>query len=425
MADRFRFPGPAPREALEFFKAKRLRPSFSYLDVAAEEHALAFTVAKSAGFDILADVKSALAEHLEQGKTFESFKRELAPVLQEKGWWGEKDVTDPETGEKRLARLGSPRRLKTIFRANMRSARAAGQWQRIQRAKRTHPYLLYRPSSSRERRDEHRGWVGTLLPADDPWWRDHFPPNGWGCKCWVRQVSAREAARLGGATPRPPRDEVEWTNPRTGQTMAVDRGLDPSWAGNPGIDRPRLLAEELARDVSVLAGASDALAREAVRQVVDSPLLERQFAPLKPGETLGDLPIAVLPEKRARQLGTEARALVLTRETAKKQAKNHHRPNKRWPDSAPLSVDDYRTVLPEMLERARDEHVVRSGGHLGADRDELLLAYEKDSLWYLLVVGQDRAAGASPRLVTFYNLSERAAMHKLDEAKSRAGKPGK
>ena len=312
MADRFRFPGPAPREALEFFKAKRLRPSFSYLDVAAEEHALGFTVAKSTGYDILGDVKDALEEHLQGGGTLRTFEKELTPILQEKGWWGEKDVTDPETGGKRLARLGSPRRLKTIFRANMRSARAAGQWQRIQRAKRTHPYLLYRPSSSRERRDEHRGWVGTLLPADDPWWRDHFPPNGWGCKCWVRQVSAREAARLGGATPRPPRDEVEWTNPRTGETMAVDRGLDPSWAGNPGIDRPRLLAEALARGIDDPGELSAALGREAVRQIAGSPLLERQLAPSREGDPpKGPLPVGYLEAGQRRGLGTARRVILL------------------------------------------------------------------------------------------------------------------
>ena len=117
---------------------------------------------------------------MQGGGTLRTFSKQLTPILQKKGWWGEKDATDPETGEKRLAQLGSPRRLKTIFRANMRSARAAGQWQRIQRTKRSHPFLLYRPSSSREPREGHVQWYGTLLPADDPWWRDHFPPNGWG-----------------------------------------------------------------------------------------------------------------------------------------------------------------------------------------------------------------------------------------------------
>ena len=43
--------------------------------------------------------------------------------------------------------------------------------------------------------------AGTLLPVDDPWWQTHYPPNGWGCKCWVRQVSRREAERLGGCHP--------------------------------------------------------------------------------------------------------------------------------------------------------------------------------------------------------------------------------
>lgn len=339
MADRFRFPGPAPREALEFFKAKRLRPSFSYLDVAAEEHALAFTVAKSAGFDILADVKSALDAHLAEGKTFESFKRELAPVLQEKGWWGERQLTDPETGKKVAAELGSPRRLRTIFRANMRSARAAGQWQRIQRAKRTHPYLLYRPSSSREPREGHVQWYGTLLPADDPWWRDHFPPNGWGCKCWVRQVSRAEAERLGGATPRPPRDEVEWTNPRTGETMRADRGVDPSWAGNPGIDRPRLLAEAAARGIDDLGELSAALGREAVRQVAGSPLLERQLAPSREGDPpKGPLPVGYLEAGQRRELGTARRVILLDSRGVRHLAAR--------PEITPAAIRD---VLPRLL----------------------------------------------------------------------------
>ena len=428
MADRqprpgFRFPGPVPREALEFLRAKKLRSSFSHLDVAAEEHALAFTVAKSAGFDILADVKQALDEHLAEGGTLRTFGKRLTPILQSKGWWGVEEVTDPETGEKRPAQLGSPRRLKTIFRANMRSARAAGQWERIQRTKRTHPYLLYRLGPSEEHRAQHVEWNGTLLPADDPWWRDHMPPNGWGCKCWLRQVSRAEAERLGGVTPRPPRDEVEWTNPRTEVTMRVDRGLDPAWASNPGRDRERILADRLIGALGSIGaiGAGEALAREAVRQVVDSSLLERQFAPLKAGQTLGDLPIAFLPEKRARLIGAEAGPLVLTRATAKKQAREHHRRNKRWPNSVPLSIKDYRKLLPEIVERAKDEHIAASRDHWGSDRDELLFAYERDKLWYLLAIGRDRSEGAQPRLLAFYQLSERDALRKLAEARRRAG----
>ena len=348
----FRFPGPVPKEALEFFKAKNLHPSFSYLDTAGEEHALNFTVAKSTGYDILSDFHGALVEHLEGGGTMRTFEKQLTPVLQKKGWWGEREVTDPETGETVRAQLGSPRRLRTIFRANMRSARAAGQWERIQRTKRTHPFLRYSASSSEERRAEHLGWVGTLLPADDEWWNDHFPPNGWGCKCWVRQVSAAEAGRLGGQTDRPPRDEVEWTNPRTGVTMRVDRGLDPSWASNPGLDRPRLLAEMLARGIDGVGELSEALAREEIGRTLASPLLERQLEPMgKSDPPKGSLPAGYLEAGLRPELGTALRVISIDQRGAR-----HLR--RRWAREAAEIV---RSVLPGLFSNPR--LVLRVEGH--------------------------------------------------------------
>ena len=335
MAGRFRFPGPVPREALEFFRAKGVRPSFSYLDAAAEEHALSFTVAKSAGFDILKDVREALAEHLAGGGTLRSFSAELTPILKEKGWWGVGEVEDPQTGERTAAQLGSPRRLRTIFRANMRSARAAGQWARIQRTKTTHPYLLYQLGPSREHREEHVDWRGTLLPADDPWWADHFPPNGWGCKCWVRQASRREAERLGGVTDAPERHPVEWTNPRTGRTMAVDRGLDPSWASNPGRDRERTLAADT---IGKLAELPEDLGRAAVREFVDSPLLERHLS----GRARGDLPVGWLDPESREALGVQAPVVRMTPRTAEKEADRH----------AYIQPEDWRRLLPALFHDA-------------------------------------------------------------------------
>lgn len=176
----FRFPGPVPEDALAFLRSKRLRPSFSHLDVAGEEHAIEFTVAKSVGYDILGDVAAGLDRHLANGGTMRTFSQELTPILQDAGWWGRREIVDPRTGERVLAQLGSPRRLRVIFEANMRSARAAGQWDRAQRTKRTHPYVRYGRSPSREPRSEHRAWEGTILHVDDPWWNTHWPPNGWG-----------------------------------------------------------------------------------------------------------------------------------------------------------------------------------------------------------------------------------------------------
>ena len=333
----FSFPGPVPREALAYFRAKDLRPGFDYRDVWGQEHAHAFTVAKAIQLDVLDDLREAASEALAEGKTFRQFSKDLTPTLQKKGWWGKKEQLDPKTGELRTVQLGSPRRLRTIYRSNLRAARAAGQWQRIQRTMATHPYLLYELGPSERHRPQHVAWAGTLLPADDPWWQTHFTPNGWGCKCRVRQVSRREAQRRGGETTRPPDDPVEWTNTRTGEVQTVDRGLDPAWAGNPGVDRARVLQDSLAEKIEA---ANEDLARAAVRQVVGSTLLERHLAPMVSTDPpKGDLPIAYLLRGYAQALGAETRLVRLTQASAKKQRKKHKE----------ITVENYRHLLPEVL----------------------------------------------------------------------------
>jgi hypothetical protein len=52
-------------------------------------------------------------------------------------------MTDPLTGETVIARLGSDRRLQTVYRVNMRSACRKGRYERTM-ASGLHPYLMYR-----------------------------------------------------------------------------------------------------------------------------------------------------------------------------------------------------------------------------------------------------------------------------------------
>jgi len=86
-------------------------------------------------------------------------------------------------------------------------------------------------------------WYNVVLPADDPFWQTHTPPNGWGCKCGVVSQSAREVARLKAEevngphpvrTDAPPDNYYEWTNKKTGEIMSIPEGIDPGWAYNPG-----------------------------------------------------------------------------------------------------------------------------------------------------------------------------------------------
>jgi hypothetical protein len=143
-------------------------------------------------------------------------------------------MTDPATGETREVQLGSDRRLRTIFDANLRTARAAGQWERIERTKAVLPFLRYRLGASETHRPHHEDKAGTILPVDHPFWDEWMPPNGWGCKCWVEQIGRSMAERLGGVSPEPEVPNRVWRNARTGEDQIVPQGIDPGWQRNPG-----------------------------------------------------------------------------------------------------------------------------------------------------------------------------------------------
>lgn len=225
--------GLVDKSALEHFKSKRILPGFSHYDVWLYQHSLAFTVAKMMDADMLAEVKQAVEQALQNGTSFAGFKKRLKPYLMAKGWWGEQIMTDPLDGVQKLVQLGSTRRLKTIFNTNMQTAFAAGQWQRIQANKDALPYLRYNASAAGTPRDSHKRYYGMVLPVDHPIWQVVFPPNGYGCKCSVSALTRRQAERE-GISGEPDVEMVEFTNPRTGQTVLIPDDITPSFAHNHG-----------------------------------------------------------------------------------------------------------------------------------------------------------------------------------------------
>jgi hypothetical protein len=241
-----------PKEAVAYIKNKSLLPGFSYKDVWNEEHAKSFTVAKAMQLDVLSDLRNAVTAAIESGQSFNTFKKNITPLLRQKGWWGKKEMTDPLTGKTVNAQLGSDRRLKTIYSVNMRSAYQRGQWERAM-ASDLHPYLMYRIGPSVNHRQDHVSWDGLILPKTDPWWDAHFPPNGWGCKCYTRALTeARKKQYEQGGVPVPPRADgsgggalkvkteappVKYTsyfNERKGTVEQLPEGISPGFNWNAG-----------------------------------------------------------------------------------------------------------------------------------------------------------------------------------------------
>lgn len=218
-------------EALTAFKGKALLSSYSYADVIAREHALAFTVAKMMDGDMLSETQAAITAALANGTDYRDFEKRLQPYLMAKGWWGEQVMTDPLTGERKAVQLGSTRRLRTIYHTNLHASYAAGQWERIEQTKALLPYLQYMPSVAGEPRNQHKGYYGIVRPVDDPIWQSIMPPNGYGCLCWVKQLTKGQAKRAGISEPVE-LEMVETTNPRTGETVTTPKGIDPSFDHN-------------------------------------------------------------------------------------------------------------------------------------------------------------------------------------------------
>lgn len=374
-------PGPPP-EASRFLRNKGLRPAFSFLDVEPEEHAVAFSVAKATELDLLAAMKSHVQRALDEGLPLEIFKKNWRsdPALAE--WWGRKRMVDPVTGAEEIVQLGSPRRLRTIYDANLRSARAAGQWERIERTKAALPFLEYRLGPSEVHRPEHAEKEGLILPVDDPFWDEWMPPNGWGCKCWVRQITRREAERR-GVSPPPDVPDRRWTNKRTGEVQLVPEGIDPGWQRNPGRLR-RQGVEALLRDK--LEAAPEAVVEAAVADIAQSWQVTRILSGTSPGTA----PVAVLPAPLREVLGTGARLVQVSER----------------------SVDVAPDVLASDAARLTDLMAAGTAVVLG---DDLVLVekVEGDDLpWVAVISG---ATGGDLILTRFLRLLSRAALAALTE----------
>ena len=376
---------PVPPEVSAYFRNKALKPAFSWQDLWLQEHAHNFTVAKAVDAELLKTLQDSLQHAIDQGQSFETWRNQLRPELERQGWWGKRIVADP-TGKApdTAVDFSSPRRLQTIFWANVRSARAAGQWERAQRSKRAMPFFLYIRTTSREPREEHLQWAGFILPVDHPFWDTHFPPNGWGCKCSVRQLSAREAERLlkePGYTNDPGDFErlATYVNKRTGQVTQEPVGIDPGWGTNPGKSRAETLVENL---TAKLDAAGPEVARKVVEEWMASPT---------PQILLGldkrvQIPVAVAPDIQ-KTLGAKGPIVVTSNDTMRRKVDKH----------APVAPESFGLV----------QEIIDQGETIDEGRGAQFrtFVHRIDGQWWKLVLA--RSAKAFLRVQTLFGVNAR------------------
>jgi SPP1 gp7 family putative phage head morphogenesis protein len=131
--------------------------------------------------------------------------------------------------------------------AVIRGGTMGSKWMEVQRDKDIYPHLAYETVGDARVREEHMALNGITLPVDDPFWDYNYPPNGWNCRCSVKQVSQVEvdegrynladsehAQKLAGG-----HVDKEWRF-NVGKTEIVYRGDHPYFQTVPGKDIKQL-----------------------------------------------------------------------------------------------------------------------------------------------------------------------------------------
>jgi hypothetical protein len=200
-------------EQISFFRNKLNVPTARWDDLWKDQHAKGFMIAGAMKADLLNDFRQAVDKAIAGGATLADFRKDFDRIVARHGW---------------SYKGGRNWRSRVIYDTNVRTAYAAGRWKQLQdpEVKRFYGCLVYRHGDSRVPRPIHLSWDGITLPADDPWWKTHYVPNGWGCKCKVFAATQEDRQRAGAKGEAPPSP----IDPKTSEPVGIDRG----WGYNVG-----------------------------------------------------------------------------------------------------------------------------------------------------------------------------------------------
>ena len=232
-----------------------------------------------------------------------------------------------------------------------------------QTVKANRPWWRYRHSEAvTESREAHLAWDGLVLHADDPWWTTHYPPNGWGCQCYVETLSDEDLERLGKAGPDSAPDK-DIKQMRVGQAVprevGVPRGIDSGFAYAPGRatqlghavqhalrgtlkQQPDIASQNIAKTLANVPAAWDTL-RQDWRDWVTA--FDPEWVDKPDAFDVGVLPVEVIRALRQRPNPIEVSASLVT---ITQQALGHLLRDRKRMRGAALSEADIKR-LPDII----------------------------------------------------------------------------
>jgi len=162
---------PSPHaEAAALIRDKPLVSRAVFDRLLPELRARAFTVSGVAGAAVLQRIREAIAG-LPAGGTWPEQKAQI------------QDELEPFLGEE-----GAGIRAELLLRTHGFEAFNAAAWRVIQEDDDT-THMQYLATEDDRVRPTHLALNGIVLPKDDPFWDDHYPPWEWGCRCRCRPMN--------------------------------------------------------------------------------------------------------------------------------------------------------------------------------------------------------------------------------------------
>jgi len=160
-----------------------------------ELRARAFTIAGIERADVLQRVRDRIAD-LPRGADWEAVREDVAAELEAEFGAGATD----EDSRTRAAEKAQ-RRAEMLIRHHGFQAYQAGMFDLMDRQRDALPYWQYVTVGDEAVRETHAALDGLILPADSPFWKTHFPPWDWGCRCQVVPIDAEEYAEIAAGEP--------------------------------------------------------------------------------------------------------------------------------------------------------------------------------------------------------------------------------
>lgn len=205
--------GPTPHaEAAAFIAGKPPVCKAVFDQLLPELKALAFTVTGVEELSVLAAVQSTLTD-LPAGVPWDKLKKQLVNQLHPY-------LDDAESGKKRaLARA------ELLLRTHGFQAYQAASHAVMKRQTDVFPYWQYKSKEDGRVRPAHAALDNIVLPANHEFWKTHFPPWQWNCRCQCVPLSQNDYADIQKEDEAKPKDRRSILDPDAQQTLTDKRVL--------------------------------------------------------------------------------------------------------------------------------------------------------------------------------------------------------